>query len=629
MKTFSSDFNDGTLLITKQVSAPLQGTLTYETEGKIVLGKGIVRPPIVTEYGDKEDEQIVEDAAFKKSFVGARELQFYSLNALNDQKCSLGKQSIYFACKDPAAFVRKDNERFRSLSAFDFMSKNATRKIKAGVPPAMLIETAAVWNMYDKFEIQGVRTLAIASELVPSGTVSANEESARFEEAFATLENDTYIPAFYLMVDTAVSLAKQIGCQPHEMKGKYFLIHRDPSLPDGTSLVPMMCIGFASWETGDKHYGIVFHPKNPYWKAMGGDFDGDYAVCLKPTEQLLPRGALPRASYRLKGKKYDSDNILDRMIQDAEDSTTSLLGPAILGAMRLVERELDNDSIRSVCASVAQASVEAKKHVVDSETVNTEFQYIMREIRDGSMNGAYPYISDFTNEISNTKSFESKTELWQKLITLLPIWTNGTALEKALCERLQLLDNLFQDIEFFRHQKRTTLPQALVQSAQQLASPAATEAMKELTKYYNSIARQLQEVEYTGEDDRDSFLADIRDELKALGAKFNLATVTGLIGCTKTSILDAQYAMIGYGPGRLAARFVPAEVFEALGTVSKRIITQLIGTEWKNGEYTIEDIKPIPSCKSDVDHFLQNITSVKVTVIKNSPNSTRVLLENC
>jgi hypothetical protein len=628
MKMFNSAVNDGTLFITTKTNRPLQGTLVNKKDGKFILGKGIVRPPLITEYGEQEDEQLVEDAAFGKSFANTDTLDFYPLNDLSDQKCTLNKQAVYFACKNPHEFIKQDTQRFNSLSAFDFMSKDAARKIKTGVPPALLIETAAVWKMIDRFAVQGVRSLAIASELVPSGVLSAVSPEDKMEQALRAIERDEYTPSFLLLSDTAKQLAKQLGCSISDLKGKYFLIHRDPSLPDGTSLVPMVMMGVASWANGSVHEGIVFHPSNRYWQNMGGDFDGDYAVVLKPTPTLFPRGPLPRTNYRVKGKKYDSGNIIDMMIQDAEDSVASLLGPTILNAMRLVERGLDSDSMRSACASVAQASVEAKKHAVNSDVVSTEAQYIMTQVMEGSFQRTYPYIVDFTNEISNTKNFEGKAELWQKLVSYLPYWEQkGTLLEQALCERIATLHQLFSDVEFFRHQKRAKLPQTMVEHAKSQASAEAAEAIKELTVTYNKTARSMQEVEYTDEEARDSHIADIRDELKGISAKFNLAITIGLIGNVKVSPLDAQFAMIGYGPARLAARFVPAEVFEVCGVKAKRLITQLIGTNWESKEYQVIDVSAIPSCASEVNAFLQGVQSVQVTVIRNSPNSTRVLLE--
>lgn len=625
MRTFSSDTNDGTLLITTKIDRPMQGTLVaIDADGNKIIGKGIIRPPIVTTDMVEEDEALVEDAAFKKSFIGCTDFSFYPLNALSDQSCHLNRQAIYFACKDPAAFIRKDNERFNDLSAFDFISKESSKKIKAGLSPSLLIETAAVWNMFEKFEVKGIRSLAIASELVPDGATYGLSQEEKLEMAFT---EHKYVPSFMLMVDTAKSLSKKIGCSINELVGKYWLMHRDPSLPTAETLVPMLCVGIASWKTNGKSEGIVFHPANPYWLAMGGDFDGDYAVCIQPTEVLRPRGSISRVGYKMKGKKYDSDNILDRIIQDAEESVTTLLGPTILAVTKLVERGLDSDNLRSIGASVAQGSIEAKKHVVDNDAIMANSSYIFEAANAGSENGTYPYITDLLNELSNTKSYELKVDVWNKFMKFLPYWeARGTELEKALCDRARKLNQLFADIEFFRHQARVKLPSFMVNAARNEASPVASSIARELAESYNIVARGLGNADDVT-DDKESYIADIREHLKIISTRFQVFVTTGFCNGTKVNPIDAQIATVAYGPARIAARMVSSEVFEGLGKKTKRMISVLAGHNWVNGTVKVVDLNPIPSMKTELDKFVEDYEEVDITIIKQSPNSTRVMIE--
>lgn len=625
MRVFNSSTNDGTLLITTKVDRPMQGTLVCNTADGKVVGKGIIRPPIITSDMQEEDEALVEDAAFKRSFVGCTEFEFYTLNSLSDQKCNLNRQAIYFACKNPAAFIEEDNKRFDSLSAFDFVSKEASKKIAAGISPSLLIETAAVWNMFERFEVTGIRSLAIASELVPDGAFFGLTPKQRMEKALSS--DAKYIPSFMFMQDTAKSLAKKIGCSVNDLVGKYWLLHRDPALPTGETLAPMLCVGLARWKTGSKHEGLIFHPANPYWKAMGGDFDGDYAVCIQPTKFLEPRGSIPRADYKLKGKKYDSDNILDRIIQDAEDSTTMLLGPVILAITKLVERGLDTDDLRSIAASVAQGSIDAKKHVVDNDTIANNASIIFSKALEGSAGGNYPYITDIINELSNTKSYELKVVVWNKLITFLPYWEkHGTDLEKALCNRARKLNQLFADIEFFRHQSRVKLPSFITNAAKNLVSPIAAQMVRELTETHNHIARGLGTVDNIGED-KESYVADIREQLKIINTKFQVLAVTGFYNGQKVSPVDAQMAIAAYGPARIAAKVVSSEVFESLGKKTKRLISVLVGHNWENGIISVDKLEAIPSMQTELKKFTEGFNEVEITLIKQSPNSTRVVVQ--
>jgi len=635
MKTFQSLENNGTLIISNQIDRPHQGTLVGDHDGKLYLGKGIVRPQLVNPInGVVEEEQCVADLAFDKSTADLSEVEFYPLNVVSDQKCRLNAQAIYFSAKDPAAFIEEDNKRFENLNAFDFMSKEATRKIKAGVPPALLIETAAVWKMYSQYEVRGIRSLVLASELVPQYDVRKINLGATEAEklALAWDQANDDIPCFMLLVKTAENLAKQLGCSINDLYAKPFLIHRDPALPDGTSLTPMLFAGVLAWDNNCRiNEGIILRPDNKYWKCMGGDFDGDYAVCIEPTETLRPNKAVARTDYVIAGKKYPTDNIIDHMVQDAEDSILQLLGPVILASTRLIERGLLDNETAAIAAGVAQGSVSAKKHPVDSEAVNTEANFIFNKVRDGSDNGNKPYISDYINTLNNTKELKNKVEAWEDLVKHLSTWEeDGTSIELALCKRIRLLDQLFKDIEFFRHMEKVSLPNFIQDNARVLCSEVAKDLIKELTKQYLSEIKSLNEEVYTEDENAaQEYREAMLDTVRILRTKFELAAVTGIIDDIKVPLLDAQYALVGYAPAKVAARNVPAEVFEALGKNTKRIIINVFGHDWENKAYSVEDITPIYSNKNEYDLFSRDIKEVNLAVISKAKNSTRVVLEVC
>lgn len=636
MKTFSIDYNDGTLIISNQIDKPRQGTLVGELDGKLYLGKGVVRPQLRNpNTGDVEEEQHVDKVAFDKDLADVSKVKFYPLNELRDQKCQLNSQTIYFAVKNPAAFIEQDNKRFESLSAFDFMSKDSTRKIKAGVPPTLLIETAAVWKMFSQFDVQGVRSLALASELVPQYDIRKVQPDAPEALRVATAMEciGDFYPCFMMLRKTAYNLAKQCGCTVDDLYGKPFLIHRDPALPDGTSLIPMLMAGILDWDNGCKvQEGIVLNPENKFWTTMGGDFDGDYIVCVNPTPTLQPRGVVARPNFRQNGKKYASNDIIQQMVQNSEESITSLLGPIILSAARLAERNLDSDELRAITAGVAQGSVEAKKHSVDAQSIMENATHIFEDVRQGNEDGAYPYFSDYINELKNTKDLDKKIEKWNRLKEALPMWEErGTALEKALCARFRLLDQLFNDIQFLRSQQRVTLPKFITDAARTLCSFEAQEAVKGLTDTYLAEVYRLSEDIYveTDEDEQENkiYRDSILDGVRVMRTKFQLAAVTGLIGNIQLELKDAQYALAGFAPSKVAARFVPAEIFEELGKKTKRIIIPLTGLTWENKIYKVSDISPIPSCTKEWEAFSNGMSEVHVTIISNTKHSTRVVLE--
>lgn len=635
MQTFDSSNNDGTLVISMQVQEPMQGTLIASKDGKYYLAKGISRPPFKHPLsGEVEPEQHVEQAAFGKKLADVDEYKMYKIGEIGRRDFTMNMQTVLFASAYPAELIEHDNKRFETLTALDLLSKDAARKVKAGVSPSLLIEAMSPSDKFRKLDVKGIRSTVYASDMVHVNTDlplwrQSGDKADKMERMFKIATNGKTMSCFMLLPKSSVELAKQCNCSEADLIGRVFLIHRDPALPDATSLFPSIFLGTLEWANGCKNqYGIIMHPKDPYWKSAGGDFDGDDGAVIVPSPVLLPRGPISRPDY-VTGKKEKSDaTVRQQMIEACHDSVTGLLGPVILAATRLIERGEASDKVRAITAAVAQGSVSAKKHIVDVDAIMAEAMHIFELVRDGSSNGAVPYISDYTNALRQASGTEAKEKAWAALVKALPVWEEtGTPIEKALCKRTRILDQLFQDTNFFRIQARPELPRSIVNGARALCIPEVRDAIQIIAEEYRGYAAMAGE-EHEHEDDnvKESYIADIRDALRTCRAKFQLAAITGQIGNLKTTPREAQIALIAYAPARVAVKMASAELFEELGTSTRRIIINLVGHGWENGEIGISQLTPVPNCKADLDVLAKVSDKLYMQVISSARNSTRVCL---
>jgi hypothetical protein len=76
--------------------------------------------------------------------------------------------------------------------------------------------------------------------------------------------------------------------------GDIVLLHRDPALPDASSMSAFVYVGKAKLETsrGSHNRGIVVHSSSEGWNEAAGDFDGDSGVLTVPEKGLYPRAKL-------------------------------------------------------------------------------------------------------------------------------------------------------------------------------------------------------------------------------------------------------------------------------------------------------------------------------------------------
>lgn len=612
-----------------QVQAPAQGTWISEKGDEITVAKGIVRPCLRNPYtGEAEEESSCLEAAFGKQLNGNG--TFYQLGKVGRNRCSLAYQTILFSSKNPAVTIQHDNDRFKNITALDFLSQEDKIKVEHGVSPALLMEQAAPWDAFRQFKATGVRATVYGSYLVPINSAAALEKMPKIYDIVlnGALSNHQ-APCFMLLPSSALSLAGQLGVEPHELIGRYFLIHRDPSLPDATSLYPALYCGILEWDNKNIHdsYGFILNPLDSFWLAAGGDFDGDAAACYQPTEWLLPYGSTGRPDFRTKGTKYLSTEVKEQIIEASANTVTGLLGTTILSAMRLIERDIN--SLRPQLAGVAQAAVQAKKHTVDTDLVSAFDKTIKNRVQQE--NTYCVFISDYINIIKNALGIDAKVKAWRNLVQAVEqgFWSNGTKIEKALVERVLILNELYNDVEFFRQLREATFPAILRDAAKAKCSTPIKLAVSTLAQKYRDLTMRVfeyGEYELEDNDNKEGGKAFLLDQLQTVRNQFQLACITGKILGQQFSSTDVQIGMIAYGPIRLAAQFASAAVFKTLGINTSRCIVQLCDHGWNDGTYKIEDLKPIPSCKTEFNLFIQGKTEVTLQVIGQAPRSTRVLL---
>jgi hypothetical protein len=338
---------------------------------------------------------------------------------------------------------------------------------------------------------------------------------------------------------------------------------------------------------------------------------------------MQPIGQIHRPNYRTKGRKYKAETVAEQMIEAAADTTPGLLGITILGMMRLIERGLGNDVNRALGAAIAQAAVDAKKHPVDHDTVANANRLLSQQIRDGRE--VIPeYISDHLNTMSNAKGAESKLAVWDTLCTKIDKgwWADGSSVERALVRRINVLRTLFEEVKWHRELRSQQLPQSIKQAAvAKVNDNALIDAVTQLTEEY------VQNTAIAAECDDDD-ASPFRNRIRELRTNARLLAITGAIGTLRVDPVVAQYALIGFGPQRLAAQLVPSERFEELAGAVKHLFISLIGTGWQGGDYMVGDVMPIPNCARHWEQFAKNCGDiVNVVVLGTAARSTRVRIE--
>jgi hypothetical protein len=646
MNIYDESHNDGTIIIWNELDRPTQGTWIAEDEDKtFVTAKGIFRWQAKNRItGESEKPGMVRQAAFGREMTDILQGEIFPIKEIGDETCRLNGQTTLFSVKDPAAAIRHDNRSLKKRTALDLVPRQTKRKIEAGVSPSLLMEEMAPWKLMTTYHGDGIRSIVYGSHLVPAECMPTIVESAKKALALA-LEAAGLPPAIYdpgseeswfmLGSVTADRLAMKANAQNvDQMIGSWFLISRDPALPNATGLYPARFAGIMDWDNGRTEYqeGVWINPTDSRWKAAQGDFDGDSASVFVPSKYLQPREPEDKYDLRTAETLYKSDRPADQMIQALKSNITRLLGPTILGTAKLFERALDLE-YRETSTTVAQAAVDAKKHSVDVDQVKSLYEALRMAITEGERGGSYPYLASFTNLVKQARGNKAKVTAWKQLYEVVQsgMWDrNGTPIEKALCERIRLLNQLFVDTEFFRTAVRAELPKSMKLEARRRASCQALTVVEKMTEEYVSTVRMFQEEEDLGtEEEREGHRSLVRDMLRRKQSAFRLGAVNGDLDGEHFTPEDARFALLAAAPARLAARYVPAETFESAGRATSVAVVNLFGKAWSDGDYKLDDIDPIPSCRREVDRLLINAaligaTHVKLQVVSDNPTAKSV-----
>ncbi len=601
---FSEKENDGTVAIDPNVNRPIQGTFFAKESDVITVAKGIVRPPIVY-CTKKEAPARVKEAAFGREMPSKG--KFSPIGALGRENCTMNYQTVLFSIEKPADLIRTDNKRFEDISAFSVLSKDSYAKVEAGVPLALLTDSVSPWKLLGKFDVPGVRATVYASNLITPGW---------FGVLPGTHKELMYLAKKHL----GIKKEKDAFCMP-------FFMHRDPALPDGSSMHELRYLGACDFDTGtnETFYGIIINPLDPAWKCAGGDFDGDSASIFLPVEGLVNTHSRGFDVLRTNGTVYQTEDIEEQIIEASCKETTELLGPIILSAIKLAERGMLDDQTRHRAATVAQAAVDAKKHPVNDDHALLLARGIFEPVNLYEQAAGHPYVASLINTLKNVKGEKEKTAAWKDLVKHVQILKKNhpTAVEQAMIERIEVLNTLFEDVGFLRAQIRAELPAFMRERAKAKTTDTARLIVQDLCNEYLNIARSASIAAEEFDDEfRDSYLDVTKEKLRAQRQKIRFAC---LLGWDTTHAKEIQYAMIGYGIARLAAIYVQSETFQELKGTCQELIINLIGHDWKNGQYKLSDLTPIPSCKPDLKVFSDE-DKINLKVVSKAKHSTRVHL---
>ncbi len=235
-----------------------------------------MRPPLVVKNKSDstgETEGFCCDAQFGREYDGTK-AKFYISRRFKRERATLCYQAVLFGFADPARFIDEQNEKlgdpaflFRMLG----LGSEGRRKLKCGIPASLLVGWDNAFKRLTNFEVYASRAVVFGSDLVDIGKVRL-------------------LPRTYREFSK-----KYRSATGHPLrKGAKVVLHRDPALPDSSSMHVFTYSGQAMWATDSSAgIGIVLNPADPHWKRAGGDFDGDAAVIFPVPERHASRPTLP------------------------------------------------------------------------------------------------------------------------------------------------------------------------------------------------------------------------------------------------------------------------------------------------------------------------------------------------
>lgn len=543
-----SEERDGLLAITDAVDQPYAVTLAQEQGHRLVVAKGIVRPPL-TIHGVKEPMGFCTKAMFGQRLQAGHAL----IRVVKDAplaKGSLNHQALLFGTRDTERYLREENAMDALLTPMDLLHGEDRRKAQAGIPPGLLMDAFSPWKRVTQYDVGGVSALAMDSPAVKPGTVRLT-------------------PATRHALEWAAGEAIRPGTP--------LIVHRDPARPDASSMAVYAFAGLGFTGPNIDTGGVILNSQERCWKHAGGDFDGDYAVVwlADRTPLRAPREGWRNLRARTPvGMVQTAKGVsLDGTLLALANGFESNLGPAVMTAMMLAEHGGLSEELALTATSVIQAAVDSKKHPVDLKTASALYTTLL-EAR-----GAFdaPSFTQMMNGVRRAHGLDEKVAAWKQVMD----WAREprTGLNAVMAERATLFDRLFRETGLLRG-SRLAIPEVLKERAMaelmDRGAIAEIEVVRRLANAYRAATRRFMA---TDEDARD------RRELDTALADIELALLLGTI---------SPHALLAYGPARVAAQLVSAADIEALAVRATQARVLLQG-EVTVGEYAVEALRPIDS----------------------------------
>jgi hypothetical protein len=491
-KRFKTEDNDGVIAVMRGLPKPvMQGTLLAETPSDKLLGnKGNMRAPLVMKLGEegtlvREEEALAEDMLFGKGTPtdGYRGV-FTETQNDGPSSAVMSYQGAVSNLTDPAAMIRADTQRIQEQGLESELSDAERALYEAGVAAPLLLHPERVAKGATQFQIQGVRDMAIAS----SQLRDVND---------AVLLRDTY-----------EDFVRQHGRAPKV--GETIYIGREPHLPTGTGMVPVKFAGIAKFDGFEKgNRGIVVHPKNPYAKGMGLDFDGDRLVAMSPesipsdlrinagtadmgdTTRLVSKTPRPLTDEDVQNADrvgaYEGDDVAALLFRDAdgfEDEIGRWISTGISGLEALGNTNPVLAQFRDEVSNVAQASVSSVKKAWDralTEQMKSNIRGTINALRNRRALKVYgppppgkrpphlPFISEKLRELDRAPASEKESK-FRELVDHAELLQERLGeelsdVEQAMIERIKVLEDQFERKRVFAGSRNVGMPDAFVHAA--------------------------------------------------------------------------------------------------------------------------------------------------------------------
>lgn len=222
---------------------------------------------------------------------------FYNMYPVAKQQGGLNNyQQLAFGLEDPSrAYLADRINNIDKLSIESLLTGDQEARHANGVALPALIRQTQPLGLMDRTKADTARAYVMSSdELFNSKYNEGGDEAQRAEFAKRTgreytAGNDDVLLLKGTYDDIKDAYKREHG---HDLRpGDLLILHRDPALPDASSMSVYMYQGIAGLETaeGSHDKGVVVHTGSSGWRAAAGDFDGDSGVVIVPNDNMWPR----------------------------------------------------------------------------------------------------------------------------------------------------------------------------------------------------------------------------------------------------------------------------------------------------------------------------------------------------